>query len=188
MSEDTQKAVGHVFRKVHDIPGAAGEAVPEVVDGGDLEASEKLQALPEWQKLTPLQRKIVSVKFQFPELTKAKIAEKVRCSPASVTNLFHSANFDRISDELAKAAKRELVTEAVDVMKKLLRSGVDTVRLRAAEAILKDAGLLREAEKTSTQNKNISVTWKGAAPKEVEGPGACGRVRCSAGPSCVGPH
>ncbi len=156
----------HVFGSLPDIQGAAGQAIDaDVVDGGDLEVSEKLLALQEWRDLTPLQRKIVSTKLQFPELNKVRLAEKAGCSTATITKLMHSANFERISDELARAGKKELVLEAMDVMKKLLRSNVPSVALKAAEAILRDAGHLKDAEKTSNHNKNISVTWKGEPPK-----------------------
>jgi hypothetical protein len=160
-----KRVEGHVLGQLPHLPRAAGQAIDaEVVDGGDLETSEKLLALQEWKELTPLQRKIVASKLQYPELSKLKLAEKVGCSTQTITKLFHSANFDRISDELARAGKKELVLEAMDVMKKLLRSQVPSVQLKAAEAILRDSGHLKDAEKTSNLNKNISVTWK-SAPK-----------------------
>lgn len=140
-------------------PPVSAEVEPEVM-GTEYDGSEKLEALTEWRNLTPLQKKIVVEKLKDPEATQAKLAERCKCSLTTVVKLVHSNNFDKIADELARAAKKELVMEATSVMRGLMRADSEAVRLKAAMAVLADAGLLKDADRTVNQNKNIQVSWK----------------------------
>lgn len=168
MARDSQESRDIVFGSVPDIPGAGGKAVePDILDGEDLEVSDKLQALQEWRELSPLQRKVLAVHIRRPELNKKELAEEVGCSTPVVTRLFHSQAFAVISDELVKVCKKELQMEAIKVMRGLLRSKNDMVRRMAARDLLADAGLLRDAEKTTNHNKKITLSWQGEKPKDA---------------------
>lgn len=164
-----KRQVDNIFSKVPDVPGIMGHPVePEIIDGGHLENSDSLLNLPEWAGLSPVQRKIVAIKFDNPRWTKDQIAKEAGVGKAAVTKLYHSPAFAKISDEIAKVGKKELVMEAVNVMQNLLRAKSEQVRLKAAQAILADAGLMKDAPKESHSNKKIEVSWK-AAPKTILG-------------------
>ncbi len=163
MEKDKPAPAAHIFPALLEHIGVPADAVPEVEvvdDSTEYDGSEKLAALTEWRGLTPLQRRIVIEKLKNPEASHAELARICKCGPGSIVRLIHSHNFDKIADELAKAAKKELVMQAAAVMRGLLGAESEAVRLKAAMSILADAGILKSEEKTSTQNKNISVSWK----------------------------
>lgn len=166
-----KEAVVHVLGQVQDVPGIGGKAAkapqsvaePLVVDDS-LDQSEKLKSLPEWVDFTPLQKEIVTFVLLNPLAKNQEIADGCKCSVGTVIRTRHSAAYEKVMDELAKVEKSSLRFAAMDVMRKLLEADKESVRLDAAKAILKDAGMLTEPEKKSTKKTQLEVTWKGFAP------------------------
>jgi hypothetical protein len=164
----------HVLGTLPHVPGALGtpakaaqplaNAVAPTLLSDTLDDSEKLNALPEWNNFTPLQRQIVLELLEDPLAEDKAIAAKVGCSVRTVIKLQHSAAYEKVTEELVKANKTKLRLGALNVMAQLLRAEKESVRLDAAKSLLKDQGMLKEPEKTTNTNKKIEVSWKQAPP------------------------
>lgn len=145
------------------------EATPEVFETV-YDGSEKLAALPEWRGLTYLQKKIIIEKFENPFTTPDAISKKVNCRIPTVNAVLHSTAFEAVSNALISATKKVLTVEALHTIGLAMRSTKDDVKLKAALAVLADAGHIKDAPKAPSSPQKVEITWKAAEPLPLPEP------------------
>lgn len=124
------------------------------------DGSDRLAALPEWRGLTYLRKRIIIEKFENPYITPEQIAERVKCTVQTVNATLHSSDFEAVSDALIRATKKVMTVEALHTVGELMKSKKDDVRLKAALAVLGDAGHIKDAPKDPPGPRKVEITWK----------------------------
>ena len=98
--------------------------------------------LQEFPELTEIQKKIILIAISKPELSKVGIAKEVGCSHTYVYNVFELPVTEKIFRKIAIRSKSRLIPKAMRTLETLMDTGSPLCRLKAAQAVLEDQGII----------------------------------------------
>lgn len=119
-----------------------------------------LGAVPEYEELTELDRKILAVHTEHPEFSNLDISRAVGCAPSKVWTFMHSDNCAALTKVVAAKAIRELRMLAVQTLRKAMLQDKDLkAAVTVATKILQSEDIIHDMPKNVTDNR-VQVLWK----------------------------
>lgn len=125
---------------------------------------EALAVVPDYETLTELDRKILSVHTEHPDWNCADIARAVGCGQSKAWKFMHSDECRALTKVIAVKAVQELRLLAVHTMRKAMLQDKDLkAAVSVAQKILQSEDIIHDAPKNLTDNR-VQVLW--ATPKD----------------------